>query len=93
MGIIEKLSQLRGPMIICSCKGTSDRTIHRLIREGNISLEALGSLTGAGTDCGSCVNALHFEIDRLVTEEPEILARARVDLPAGLTSPAPNRTY
>jgi bacterioferritin-associated ferredoxin len=80
-------------MIICSCKGVSDRAIHRLIREGNITLEALGSLSGAGTDCGSCVNALHYEIDRLVTEEPEILTRAKVALPAGLTSPAPNRTY
>jgi bacterioferritin-associated ferredoxin len=80
-------------MIICSCKATSDRTIHRLIREGNITLEALGALTGAGTDCGSCVNALHYEIDRVVTEEPEILSRTKVALPAGLTSPAPNRTY
>ncbi len=80
-------------MIICSCKGTSDRTIHRLIREGNITLEVLAAHTGAGSDCGSCVNALHFEIDRLVTEEPDILAHARVQLSSGLTSPAPNRTY
>jgi len=80
-------------MIVCSCKAVSDRTIHRLIREGNITLEALGSLTGAGTDCGSCVNALHFEIDRLVTDEPGILARTKLALPAGLTSPASNRTY
>lgn len=80
-------------MIICSCKGVSDRTIHRLIRDGNITVDALSALSGAGTDCGMCVNALHFEIDRLVTEEPEILARARVELPAGLTSPASDRTY
>jgi bacterioferritin-associated ferredoxin len=32
-------------MIICSCKGVSDRTIQRLIRDGNITVEALGSLT------------------------------------------------
>ena len=80
-------------MIICCCKTVSDRTIHRLIREGSITLEALAATSGAGTDCGSCINALHVEIDRLVTEEPDILARTRVAPLAGLTSPASDRTY
>lgn len=80
-------------MIICSCKGVSDRTIHRLIRDGNITVEALGALTGAGTDCGMCVHALHVEIDTLVAKEPEILARVRTGLPASLTSPASDRSY
>ena len=94
MGIIEIESQLQeSDMIFCSCKGVSDRTIHRLIREGDITLEALAASSGVGSDCGSCVNALHVEIDRLVTDEPEILSRARVALPAGLTSPPANRTY
>jgi bacterioferritin-associated ferredoxin len=80
-------------MIICSCKGVSDRTIHRLIREGNITVEALTAHSGAGTDCGLCVNALQGEIDSLVAAEPDILARARVAISADLTSQAPDRTY
>ena len=80
-------------MIICSCKGVSDRTIQSLIRDGNITVEALGALTGAGTDCGMCVNALHVEIDQLLAKEPEILARVRVGRPVDLTSPAADRSY
>jgi len=80
-------------MIICSCKGITDRAIHLLIREGGISVEALGALSGVGSDCGSCVNALHVEIDRLVDAEPEILARTGVNPLADLTSQAPDRTY
>ncbi|MBI2213696.1 MAG: (2Fe-2S)-binding protein [Acidobacteria bacterium] len=80
-------------MIICSCKGVSDRTIHRLVRAGNITVEALGALTGAGTDCGMCVNALHTEIDALLAKEPELLARVKVGLPASLTSPVTDRSY
>ncbi len=80
-------------MIICSCKGVSDRTIHRLIRDGNISLEALGSITGVGTECGSCVNAIRVEIDRLVAAEPEILARVKIGVASSLTSPVPDRSY
>lgn len=80
-------------MIICSCKGVSDRTIHRLIREGSITVEALGALTGAGTDCGSCVNAIAVEIDALIAREPEILARVRGVAASALTSPAADRSY
>ena len=80
-------------MIICSCKGVSDRAIHRLIRDGNITVEALGAATGAGTDCGMCLPALHAEIDTLIAREPEILARVRVGGAAALTSPASDRSY
>lgn len=66
MEINETLSQFQSPdMIICSCKGISDRMIHRLILDGHLNLEDLTAHTGAGSDCGSCVNALHVEIDRL----------------------------
>jgi bacterioferritin-associated ferredoxin len=80
-------------MIICSCKGVSDRTIHRLIRDGNITVEALGALTGAGTDCGMCVNAISVEIDALIAREPEILARVRGVAANALTSHATDRSY
>lgn len=80
-------------MIICSCKGISDRTIHRLIRDGNITVEALAAATDAGTDCGMCVNALHAEIDQLVARAPEILASAKLALVPTLTSDVSDRRY
>ena len=80
-------------MIICSCKGTSDRVIHGLIRNGRITLEALEAETGAGSDCGSCVNSLQHSIDSIVANEPEILEHTSLAPTPGLTSPAGTRSY
>ncbi len=94
MDFVETSSQYRTrKMIICSCKGVSDRTVHRLIRDGNISLEALSALAGVGNDCGSCVNAIGVEIDRLVAAEPEILARVKLGVSSSLTSAVSDRSY
>ena len=41
-------------MIVCLCKGVSDREIEQLIDDGASSVSEVAQRTEAGTDCGSC---------------------------------------
>lgn len=42
-------------MIVCVCKGVSEREIGEAIRRGACSLDEVGRrCRGAGGDCGSC---------------------------------------
>jgi len=45
-------------MLVCICKGISDRRIHEEIRRGNATLGAIQSCCQAGTDCGACVSKI-----------------------------------
>jgi bacterioferritin-associated ferredoxin len=51
-------------MIVCSCRAVSDRQVESAIRRGAASVEAIGQLCGAGTDCGACVRDLEVRLDR-----------------------------
>lgn len=63
-------------MIVCCCKAVSSRRIAELIAEGVASVEAIGAVCGAGTDCGSCRTQIEemLEGDQA---EPAALVRAR----------------
>ena len=50
-------------MIVCLCKGVSDRTVRLAIAEGAKSVEAVGARCGAGTDCRSCRHAIQDLVD------------------------------
>ena len=42
-------------MIVCVCRGVSEREIAEAIREGACSIDDVGrSCAGAGRDCGTC---------------------------------------
>lgn len=45
-------------MIVCICKGVSDRKIHEEIRKGHKTLAQIRSGCQAGTDCGACVRQI-----------------------------------
>jgi bacterioferritin-associated ferredoxin len=45
-------------MLVCVCKGVSDRRIHEEIRQGRGSLGAIQQGCQAGTDCGACVRQI-----------------------------------
>ncbi len=61
-------------MIVCLCKGISDRTLEKIIDEGADSVAAVGRRCGAGTDCGSCKR----HIAEMVAERCEDEAPAQV---------------
>ncbi len=56
-------------MYVCLCRGVSDRTIRRLVREGARCPAEVASRCGAGTACGSCVSdvAALVDAERVVT--------------------------
>jgi bacterioferritin-associated ferredoxin len=41
-------------MIVCLCRGVSDRAIRAAIEAGADTPRKLAAAVGAGTDCGSC---------------------------------------
>lgn len=43
------------PMVICLCKGVSDKKIRELIDQGAKSLKDIMASCRAGSDCGACV--------------------------------------
>ncbi|WFE72856.1 nitrate reductase [Halomonas sp. M1] len=53
-----------GP-VICSCHQVGQTTIVKAIREGDVSVEALGARLACGTQCGSCIP----ELKSLIEEE------------------------
>ena len=52
-------------MIVCLCKGVTDRTVRGLVRQGARSLREVGRACEAGRTCGGCRPTL----DRLMTAE------------------------
>lgn len=61
-------------MIVCCCKAVSSERIAALIAEGVSSVEAIGAICGAGTDCGSCRDQIEEMVEG---DRPEPLALAR----------------
>lgn len=45
-------------MIVCLCHPASERDVDSCIRGGARSVEAIGSMCGAGTGCGACKDDL-----------------------------------
>lgn len=45
-------------MIVCLCRGISEREIRHVVAGGADTPEAIGAACGAGTDCGTCTLTL-----------------------------------
>ena len=41
-------------MLVCHCRGISDRQIKRLVKDGATSAREVARATGAGMRCGGC---------------------------------------
>lgn len=72
-------------MIVCSCRGVSDRTLLQAIRDGANTVDEVGQRTGAGTGCGCCRGSLAQIIDRTLA------TTATVDPCSGGCASCPNR--
>ena len=58
-------------MWICLCKGVSDRQIRQAIRAGAATVEEIGRVTAAGTDCGKCLVAIRALLGEAGIDAPE----------------------
>jgi len=41
-------------MLVCVCRGVSDREVREVLARGASTLREVGRACGAGADCGSC---------------------------------------
>ena len=62
-------------MLVCICKGLSERAIAKTIQAGASSIEAIGEACGAGTDCGSCQGALEAMLEMGALVSPSRLVQ------------------
>ena len=51
-------------MIVCQCKVVNDRAVTRALDDGARTVSQVCRVTGAGSDCGSCV----FTLKRLLCD-------------------------
>ena len=51
-------------MIVCHCRGLSDRQIRRVVRGGARTRRAVARACGASADCGGCTLAIHAILER-----------------------------
>ena len=59
-------------MIVCQCKGLTDRAIRRAVRDGARSRGEIARTCAAGSNCGGCAPA----IDKIIEIETERKSRS-----------------
>jgi len=76
-------------MIVCICRGASDRTVNQAIDDGARSVRDL-QRCGIGDQCGSCHNFLRKMLAGAAEEREAMVAAAPCPMhaPAVVTSPA-----
>lgn len=75
-------------MWICLCKGVSDRQIRQAIRAGARTVEEIGRITAAGTDCGKCLVAIRQLLGEAGIDAPEPAAPLEPGEPDAPSGPA-----
>jgi bacterioferritin-associated ferredoxin len=63
-------------MIVCHCRGVSDRTVRQAVRRGATTPRAVARACGAGSGCGGCLPLVAELIAECLREEPRPGARA-----------------
>jgi bacterioferritin-associated ferredoxin len=63
-------------MLVCLCKGVSDKHVGAAIARGADTIEAVGDECGAGTGCGACHDMIAHLIAKGGQATPIDLARA-----------------
>ncbi len=53
-------------MLVCHCRGITDRQIRRLVRDGACSARDVARATGAGLRCGGCRSNVKQVVDEAV---------------------------
>jgi bacterioferritin-associated ferredoxin len=70
------------PMIVCQCKGVTDRQIRKAVRDGANSRNEVILACTAGADCGGCAPAIKLIIE---AENDCAFASSSLTLPEAAT--------
>ena len=73
-------------MIVCQCRGVSDRQIKRAVRNGACSLREVARETGAGMRCGGCRTSVAQVVEAALQSEfrpSSVASMIRLELPVG----------
>jgi bacterioferritin-associated ferredoxin len=61
-------------MIVCQCRGVTDRAIRKAVREGAYNRNEVVRLCEAGKSCGGCVSV----IDEIIESEQQRIVHAGI---------------
>jgi bacterioferritin-associated ferredoxin len=56
-------------MLVCHCRGVTDRQIRRLVKDGASSTREVARATGAGMRCGGCRSNVTKVVNAAVEHE------------------------
>ena len=56
-------------MLVCQCRGVTDRQIRRLVKDGVCSTREVARATGAGMRCGGCRSNVARVVNDAVEQE------------------------
>lgn len=55
-------------MLLCLCKGVSDKTVRWLVQNGSACTKDVMAKCRAGTDCGTCIPELKALVEKTKAE-------------------------
>lgn len=67
-------------MVVCHCRGVTDRAIRRAVREGACSRPAVARACAAGQGCGGCGAAIDEILERELGGETPLALSAVAEL-------------
>ena len=64
------MNEMKGRlMLVCQCRGVTDRQIRRLVKDGACSTREVARATGAGMRCGGCRSNVTKVVNDAVEQE------------------------
>lgn len=82
---------MEAPMIVCLCRGVSDRVVRLAAQEGARTLPQVAKACGAGRGCGGCHQAIREIVETVSSTEPRCLEACVTLTSAGQPSAADPR--
>ena len=58
-------------MLVCLCKGVSDKTVRWLVQNGSSCAKDVMAKCRAGTDCGTCIPHLKALVEHTKADDVE----------------------
>jgi bacterioferritin-associated ferredoxin len=67
-------------MYICICKAVNDAAIKKAVSDGVSNFRDLSSVTGCGTQCGSCINLAREVMDQALMDSGSPKSNVKLEI-------------